>query len=677
MSLAVLSIDLIAKLASYEQSMKAATTIAQQSAQKMEGAFSKANTAVKGLFAGITVGTFIQITKASIEGLDALNDMADATGASIENLSAIEDIAVRTGTSMESATGSIVRLNRALIDTKVDPKTLEVFKMLGLSADDLRKLDPAQALMEVAKAFSQFEDDGNKARAAQVLFGKSLQEVAPLLKDMAERGELIATTTTEQAKAAEAFANSVRSLTKDLADLSRGFVGQLLPFLQDMADAWPRNEQGARDFGTAVKFIAIPLQTLLVLGSDVVFVFDRIQGQVGQFMAQIAAIARGDFEGVKAIREAFAADSEQARKDLDAFQAAVMGQKRAEADLQRRLEDRGFTPSSGKQELGVVKDGADKGGVKSLEKFSPAVPRALSDALSRLEGTDPAKIARLNDELLALVGLMAAGDDSQGLRDAISGLREELDKLDPAANKARKNAEIIKSLTDATPAAKRAEAMKNIALLREEYSKATNPEQLLRLNQALAEQYDLIGAMPDIMAQAADEMTVFAEQASRNIQDALGDTLYLTLSGKFDSIGDLWKQLLLRMAAEAAAARIGKWLFGVGADGGGGKIGDLFKLIGGLGGGGASGNLSEFASGFAGAFAAGGSIPAGRWGLVGEKGVEIARGPATITPLQAVRGRAVTWAPTINVSGDVGPGTVALVERMLARERSRMMRVMA
>src|SRR5574337_145324 len=52
--------------------------------------------------------------KGVIDGVDALNDLRDATGASIENLSALEDVALRTGTSIETAGNAVVKLNQVL-----------------------------------------------------------------------------------------------------------------------------------------------------------------------------------------------------------------------------------------------------------------------------------------------------------------------------------------------------------------------------------------------------------------------------------------------------------------------------------------------------------------------------------------------------------------------------------
>ncbi len=80
------------------------------------------------------------------------------------------------------------------------------------------------------------------------------------------------------------------------------------------------------------------------------------------------------------------------------------------------------------------------------------------------------------------------------------------------------------------------------------------------------------------------EVDDFAKHAAENIQDEIGGVLYKSLTGDLDSIGKAWGQLLLRMAAEAAAARVSRALFGDLVEGGSGTgaFGSALKGIGAL-----------------------------------------------------------------------------------------------
>lgn len=188
-----------------------------------------------GLAGAVSVAGFVAMAKAAIDGVDALNDVRDATGASIENISALEDVAARTGTEMATVTTALVKFNAVLKEADAGSKAEATLKAIGLSAKELKALDPAEALLKTATALSTFADDGNKARITQELFGKSLKDVAPLLKDLAEQGKLVATVTTQQAEEAEKFNKELFAMKKNAVDLGRSIASDLLPTLNDLA----------------------------------------------------------------------------------------------------------------------------------------------------------------------------------------------------------------------------------------------------------------------------------------------------------------------------------------------------------------------------------------------------------------------------------------------------------
>ena len=205
-----------------------------------EASVSGLNAAFGGLariagpaFAGLSFTAFL---KSTVDGIDALNDLKDATGASIENISALEDVAARTGTSFDTVTTALVKFNQVLGATTPDQQN--IFKALGLDLEALRALDPAEAFRQTAVAISQFADDGDRARAIQQLLGKTVREVAPLLKDLSESGKLVATVTTEQAQAAEAFNKQLFVLGKNSTDLARTLTSGLVVAINDMIDRW-------------------------------------------------------------------------------------------------------------------------------------------------------------------------------------------------------------------------------------------------------------------------------------------------------------------------------------------------------------------------------------------------------------------------------------------------------
>ena len=202
MSIATLSIDIEARLAKLEYDLGRAVRMNKHAAGDIEARWSRMSDVAAGvgasLLAGFSVQAFAELTRKSIDALDALNDVSAATGSTVENLSALEDIARRNGGSLDEVSGILVKFNGALKEADGKNGVSMALEAIGLSAADLRKTDPAESLRNVSVALSGFSDDGNKARLVQDLFGKSVKDAAPFLRELAEQGALNATVTKQQ-----------------------------------------------------------------------------------------------------------------------------------------------------------------------------------------------------------------------------------------------------------------------------------------------------------------------------------------------------------------------------------------------------------------------------------------------------------------------------------------------
>jgi len=219
-----ITVDLLLKTGTFETDTKRAG----QNLRRLQKDAEAVGRAIGVAFAAAAVAT-LAFAKSQINQLDALNDLSDATGSTVENLSALEDVARRNGQSLDDVTGILVKFNAALKETDGKNGISLALQSIGLSAKELQSLDPAEALRRTAVALAGFADDGNKARIVQELFGKSVREAGPFLKDLAEQGKLNATVTTEQAKAAEEFNKQIFGLQKNVADAARAILGDLIP----------------------------------------------------------------------------------------------------------------------------------------------------------------------------------------------------------------------------------------------------------------------------------------------------------------------------------------------------------------------------------------------------------------------------------------------------------------
>jgi ABC-type transporter Mla subunit MlaD len=218
------------------------------------------------LAAAFTVGAITEFINRTIEGVDALNDLKDATGASIENLSALEDVAARSGTSFETAGSALLKLNQSL-NAAADPTSdaAAAFKALGLNVTELQRLDPVLALQKVGQAFNSFADNGNKGRISLELLNKSAAQLAPLLKDLGEAGRLNATVTTEQAEQAEKLRKEWFALQKNATDLSRILAGPMVSAINATIEKF---REGAKEGKGFFQILREEQLKLLGIGSD-------------------------------------------------------------------------------------------------------------------------------------------------------------------------------------------------------------------------------------------------------------------------------------------------------------------------------------------------------------------------------------------------------------------------
>jgi hypothetical protein len=183
---------------------------------------------LKSMAAAFSVTAVTAWVRSVNNGVDALNDLRDATGASISNLSALEDIARRTGGTLDTVSTTLVKFNQILNAAKAGSGPELALKAIGLSVAELKALAPAEALRQTAVALSGFADDGGKARIIMELFGKTVKEVAPFLNDLAEKTKLVGTVTAEEALEAEKLNKEFFNMGKNVTDLSRQMVGPLV-----------------------------------------------------------------------------------------------------------------------------------------------------------------------------------------------------------------------------------------------------------------------------------------------------------------------------------------------------------------------------------------------------------------------------------------------------------------
>lgn len=602
MALATLSIDLEARLARFEAGMDRAARIAEKQAAAVRAAWEKgagAVSAVAGGAAGALAGySLVEALRQNIDFLDSLNDMADATGSTIGKLSGLVDLAERTGTSSQVAETAVVKLNAALNDTDPDSTASRALKAIGVSADELRKADPVDALAQVAKALAQYQDDGSKARLVQELLGKSARELAPLLKDLGEAGELNAKFTKEQAEEAEKFNKQLAEMRTNSAAAARAFTAELLPAVNEFLRSV---RQG--DLGKVLGLDSLDsrVQQLISTYRLVGLARDRIRP---------LSILEGDPSNAGALAELARIDAE-AKKVAESFQTArnaYLGIGTSQAGA-----GRGFiNPPMALPSVGQLPPKAEKALAPPKEKIDEAT-KALMRYIDQL-GNQLIKVQDLSAVEEAEIELRKIGWNGaeKGSAAVVLQLARELDLR-------KRGAEFAKAMgAEAERQAKELsgldqDLMKFAGRIEDARKQALTARLEARLAMGetfLPEELEkIVKGIAGITEKAQEKMDDFAQQAARNIQDSLGETLRRTMKGDFDGILDMWADTVNNMVAQALAAKLGNALLGADFA----KTGEL--------GGWAKQGLDWLATVIPG-FADGGDHMGG-WRVVGERGPEL------------------------------------------------------
>jgi len=478
------------------------------------------------LAGALSVGGIAAFVRGTVNAIDAMNDLADATGASIEEISKLDQVARRNGATLDQVGGMLVKFNAQLKEADGKNGASIALEAIGLSAAKLRQLDPAEALRQTAVALAGFENDANKARITQELFGKSVREAAPFLNDLAEAGELNASVTAEQAAQADKFNKQIFALQENVSTAARAITNELLPTLSAIGAEFSRaNAAGdslAKFFGTGLRVV---FEALAVLASDVAFVFQGIGRDLGGMAAQVVSLAKGDFAGFSFIRKALIEDSIQARKELDALQARIMGVQNTMrgADAARAREDRGFVPGGPRSVIDIAGEQAKR---KAAEDAAAAQLKQ-QDAYNKLRVSIEERISAGQLELEQGTALTEAqrlkikldGDLAAGLIKLTPAQKAVLDgKLsDLAASEQqliadKEAAKGAKALADARVEARRAEE-KAIADFDQQQRDAAaaalaSVDTRIKSLQAEAEASDLSRAMNISLAEAIELVAI-------------------------------------------------------------------------------------------------------------------------------------------------------------------------
>lgn len=611
MSLGTLTIDIAANLARLESDLGKANRLSEKFAEDQKRRYAKIGKAIGAAIGALSVGAFAGWIKESIDAADAANETAQSIGISIEAYQGLSYAASTAGVEQEGLTGALTKFNKTISQAAAGgKKQAAAFADIGVSVRDANGgLKTADGLLlEVADKFSGYADGANKTALAQDLFGKSGAKLIPLLNSgrdgitqlttQAQRLGLVMSQ--EAADAADNFNDGLTALEGVSRGWANNLAADLLPALNDivglmldLADNSNTAAEKTSGLSTTIKFLtslAIEAGAELAAEGTRIAAYAAIVNQAahGEFSSAVQTFKDGnaDIDEIRAKADSridklwsgeYAKQGAEAAKGAGAFKAAL--------ERQNTEEDKGAKAAQKHAEA------IDKQ-VKSLQEQAATVGMTTEQTTLYKLAQDGATESQLRSAKAAL-DVVAAYDKSQK---AIKDHKERVE----AFNKVQES-----TFTDGQK------------LLDDYQTSVETLRKSLNAGDIDQTQYDNVmsgldkglSKAQDKLTDTKDVMSVFADEAARNMQGAFADFLFDPFADGVDGMAANFGKVIQRMIAEAAAAQIMDSLFGAVSKDTGSRGGGLLEK-----------GLSAVGSyfGFAGAKAVGGPVEAGKLYEVGE-----------------------------------------------------------
>lgn len=163
-----------------------------------------------------------------------LTDLSAKTGVGVEGLQKLKFAGEQSGVSLEQMTAGVTKLQNSLAEG--DKSAVGAVKHLGLSVDDLRKMQPDQMFATLAGKIGEVADPADKAKLAIDLFGKSGAEMLPAMtsefSELYNSAERLGIVLDEQTVAAgDAFGDQLTVLQAQGQAFMANAIAPLMPLL--------------------------------------------------------------------------------------------------------------------------------------------------------------------------------------------------------------------------------------------------------------------------------------------------------------------------------------------------------------------------------------------------------------------------------------------------------------
>ncbi len=436
MSIGTITVDLLAKTGSFSSDLDRASKHARKRAKEIDDAFAKAGKAIGlSLAAGATAAALA--FKSTVDRMDELSKAAARASMPTEDFSRLAYAADLADVSMQDLQGSMGKLSKAQGDAaRGAGEQAKAFDALGIAyknADGSLR-NTKDVFFDFADKFQKFQGSPEIVALGMTLFGRSFQNLIPLLKDGAqglkdagaEADAFGVTVSTKAGRDAEAFNDNITRLTKSVEGLKIELFSGLIPQLDGVIERFLAATREGLNFVDAID-VAIGVEGFRRLDDQILNTRNTIKQM--QDMLDAGVGPGGGFVDVpKLQREVDAANAQLDR--LIRVQRRIAGSDPATGSFgplvsepptekPRKLRLLGGSGKLGEDKLASVIDAAVQRDFERLEalreqadEFEGLISKALADDAANLRAQadawkdliDPTRAyARKLEEIRALV----------------------------------------------------------------------------------------------------------------------------------------------------------------------------------------------------------------------------------------------------------------------------------
>lgn len=676
-----ISVILEALTGGFETDMKRAQKASEKAFAQMKKDAQASNIAIGNvLTAGLAVGAGAAIglgvaVKSAVNEMDNLSKTAQKVGITTEALSALQYAAELADVDIGQLQGGMTRLVKAQAEVaRGSEKQTALFRELGvevLNADGSLR-GAGDVMADIADKFANMEDGAEKTALAVQIFGRAGADLIPLLnggaqgfRDAAREAEAFGLiVSTEAGRAAEEFNDNITRMGRAMSGAGIQLATDLLPVMNELSDRvvdMARDPAFQRDLAEAIRTVgevAIDAAQGIVNMVNVLgFLWDEAKQFVGvvdadDLVRQYEKLAslKGQYAGMASGlgTELQTAQAQALRDEIKAVEENIAAQEkllstraRIDAELQpidlSTIPDKQRSAPVGSVFAGMGA-GKAKGPAEKSGSYRDAVMAQNDDLMREMEDAareqqmlyedvqrtkfnlmsqEEQAIARLQAEYINLQNAVAAGAITQEEALSVSAdLAAQWAEEQQAYHEQALDWLSAGLLTEEEEIQKSYERRREAILAEMALTEQEKTDLLVRAEKQRKDQLEALEQERQMMI--VSSAASIADSLASITKDSMGEQ-----SKAYRVMFAISKGFAVAEAAVAMAQNIAN----------ASKIGfpQNLPMIAGAVAQGAQ--IMSILSGaqFSGAYDRGGSIPAGSFGLVGERGPELVAGPASVT----------------------------------------------